>query len=504
MVNLRIRIAVFFLLLGLLYAIAIHISPVYQKVEGARRQERSTRSNRPNILLVLADDLDQKLGTMQYTPNIQVLLHDQGLTFDDFLVTNALCGPSRATILRGQYTKSHKVYTNRSRYGGFGRMYELGIEKSTIATWLQNSGYRTGYFGKYLNGYPDEDRFKAPKTYVPDGWSEWYSPVEGAGYVSFGYDMNENGKLTHYGSNPADYITDVIARKAEAFIHRAKKNQKPFFMHVATYAPHRPATPAPRHSSLFLDVMTPVTPSFNEADVSDKPADIQRLALFSGAQIESQNNAYRIRLQSMQAVDEMVARLVHALTESGQLGNTYIFFSSDNGYHIGQHRLPSGKDTAYEEDIRVPMIVRGPGVPAGTTVRDYLVANIDLASTFAELAGVTVPDFVEGRSLVPFLKSNPPSRQSWRKAFLLEHYGNTTRDPVPIYLGLRTTRLKYVEYRTGERELYDLLVDPDELNNQIETADPTMVTKLSVWLNRLHSCAGENCRRIETTAAQPP
>jgi N-acetylglucosamine-6-sulfatase len=219
--------------------------------------------------------------------------------------------------------------------------------------------------------------------------------------------MNENGKLVRYGSRADDYLTDVVARKSIDFIKRAAAEGQPFFIHLALYVPHSPATPAPRHAQLFPDAQLPRPPSFNEPDVSDKPSFIRNRPLLTERQIAQMQDLYRKRLQSLQAVDEMLASLIATLQATGQLEHTYIFFTSDNGFHMGEHRLNSGKQTAYEEDIRVLLIVRGPGVPAGR-VLEHLTGNIDLAPTFAELGRAAIPDFVDGRSLVPLLSSTPP------------------------------------------------------------------------------------------------
>src|SRR5262245_18399967 len=221
---------------------------------------------RPNLVLIVADDLDRNLGTTDAMPNLHRTLVQQGLTVNDFFVTNALCAPSRATLLRGQYTHSHLVGCNGPPSCGFAPFFQLGHEASTLATWLQGSGYRTGLVGKYLNGFPEG----ASRTHRPPGWSEFVSPVDDEAYKGFGYRMNENGRIVTYRSRTQDYLTDVLARKAEDFLRRP--GDTPFFLYLTPYAPHHPATPAPRHDRLFAGAQVPRTPSFNEDDVSDKPA----------------------------------------------------------------------------------------------------------------------------------------------------------------------------------------------------------------------------------------
>jgi arylsulfatase A-like enzyme len=431
-------------------------------------------------------------------PNLQRLLVQQGLTVSDFFVTNALCGPSRATLLRGQYTHSHEVGSNESEAGAFEKFLRMGHEASTLATWLQGAGYRTMLLGKYLNGYPEG----GSRTHVPPGWNDFVSPIDDEAYKGFNYRMNENGRIVGYRDRDRDYLTDVLWRKAEDLLRRS--TGAPFFLYLTPYAPHHPATPAPRHDRLFPSAQVPRTPSFNEADVSDKPAPRSELA---SSEIEDLDALYRARLRSMQAVDEMIGGLLRALEESGRMGDTYIFFTSDNGFHMGQHRLRPQKATPYEEDVRVPLIVRGPGIPGGETLSGYLSGNVDLAPTLAELAGVETPHFVDGRSLVPLLRGERPAPGTWRQAFLLEQYSDeglvapSPRSAQPVFVGIRTLRYKYVEYWTGVREIYDLASDPYELSNFGGKAPPDLVAPLSSLLRSLSTCVGAACRAAETFAA---
>lgn len=483
-------------------------------------------SNHPNIVFILTDDLD--VDGIKVMPKLKALMIDQGVSFSNFFLNVSLCCPSRTTTLRGQYAHNTQIYGNALPEGGFEKVYELGLEKSTVATWLQAAGYKTMLAGKYLNGYPRG----ADLTYIPPGWNEWYSASKGTAYGEFNYTLNENGKLVAYGSKPEDYGTDVYARKAIDFIQRTSKEGKPFFVYLATYAPHAPSTPAPRHANLFPDAQAPRTPNFNEADVSDKPAYTRNRPLLTEREIASIDAQERKRLQSLQAVDEAIAHIIDTLKATGQLDNTYIFFGSDNGFHLGNHRLTTGKQAPYEEDIRVPMIVRGPGVPAGQTV-DHLTGNIDYAPTWAEIAGAQVPDFVDGRSLLPLLRSNPPPISQWRQEYLLQHgmptiaqnqkrgtpQPSTTTDsgllepPDPAdsqtqtvrgakgitpFVGIRTKDYAYVEYVTGETELYDLKNDPYQINNMISKASPDLLKELAARLAQLKKCAGTACRSEES------
>ncbi|MCC7020347.1 MAG: sulfatase-like hydrolase/transferase [Ardenticatenales bacterium] len=541
----------------------------------------------PNIVLILADDLDTDLGTMarDYTPNIHRLIADQGATLADYYVTDSLCCPSRTTYLRGQYTHNHGVYTNGGATGGYERMVPLGLESSTLATWLQAAGYRTALIGKYINGYPLE----GDDTHVPAGWSEWFSPSAGNPYGSYNYTLNENGTLVRYGRTPADHITDVLADKADAFLAAAPAPaEAPFFAFITPYAPHAPADPAPRHAALLPDLQAPRGGSYDEADVSDKPAALAARPPLTSRQMTAGDEIYRKRVLSMMAVDEMVARLIATLEASGQLANTYVIFTSDNGFHIGQHRLPQGKQTAYEEDIHVPFYIRGPGITPGTVVENVLAGNVDIAPTLAELGGAAVPDFVDGRSLAPYLNGTPgdiAAAGPWRQAFLVEQYpfenergveatavadrdGDARHDrgglleppdgdespdgrngvpshrpsilplpqtwgrgsggeglgpdgeglgpappagllapsttsadpPTATYIALRTARHTYIEHSTGERELYDNVADPNQLDNLPDSDEGAWQPALSMHLRQLHTCAGATCRAIEAYA----
>jgi N-acetylglucosamine-6-sulfatase len=308
---------------------------------------------------------------LQFMPKVKKLLIEEGTTLSNYFVTSSVCCPSRSSILRGQYVHNHGVESNRA---GFRRFYQLGNEHSTIATWLKAAGYLTGYMGKYLNGYPDG----SGKTHVPPGWDEWHGAVGDAGYKQFDYRLNENGTIVKYGHSDADYLTDVIARKTVAFIYQAVEQKKPFFLHLAPFAPHEPSTPAPRHRALFRDAMAPRTASFNEKDVTSKPAYIRALPRLNQKQIEQMNQLYRKRLQSLQAVDDLVEGIIEVLQQTGELHRTYIVFTSDNGYHLGniaccrENKPPMRKTSTspwLSEDRTLPRIAPCPIWPLKLTWR---------------------------------------------------------------------------------------------------------------------------------------
>lgn len=479
-------------------------------------------SPKPNIILVLTDDQDVRLHSMDFMPQVQTHLVSAGMTFDNFYVPLPLCCPSRVTLLRGQYAHNHDVLGNLPPIGGFQKAYAAGVENATLATALRLHGYRTALIGKYLNGYPLPEN----PTYIPPGWDEWFSPINDAAYNSYGYTVNDDGVLRYYGNRPVDYITDVLAHEAISFIEDTVSTQPgtPFFLELAFYAPHAPANPAQRHAELFPGVQAPRTPAFNEADISDKPAWIQSLPPLTAAEIASIDTLYRQKIRSLQAVDEAVARLMQTLAQTGQLDNTYIIYTSDNGFHLGQHRLLPGKGRPYDEDIAVPFIVRGPGVTPGTT-QTALASMIDLAPTVADLAGAEMEVPVDGRSLVPLFGAAAPP-PAWRESLLLEAFpisiGQTSLqsdnlEPPdasdlqlgldnaerPPYSALRTAGYKYVEHSGGACELYDLTQDPHELDNVYADATPEFVAQVSALLATYKVCAGSGCRTIDSVSPPP-
>jgi len=435
---------------------------------------------RPNIILVLTDDLD--FASTQKMPELRSLLTEEGVSFENAFASQPLCCPARATILTGLYSHNHGVKENRPPDGGFEKFRNEGLEETTIAARLQQEGgYQTALFGKYLNGYTE-----AAPGHVPPGWDEWYGKL--IELKPYNYAVNHNGKVAEYGRGTENFYTDVLSGQVTDFVRRAAPDPRPFFMYVAPTTPHDPATPAERHKGAFADEEVPHPPSFNEEDVSDKPSWIQKTDRFSEEDVSKIDDYYRQRLESMLAVDEMVASLVEELEAAGELDNTYIFFNSDNGYLQGEHR-ENKKDRPYEESARVPLYVRGPGIPAGSKV-EKLALNTDLAPTFADLAGVGFP--ADGRSLKPLLRGEDPQ---WRSAVLLEGFvGNRAR----AYGAIRTEAYKYVEYANGERELYGLEADPYEMESLHESADPSLVEGLKTELAALRSCAGDGgCQEAE-------
>src|SRR4030095_10949925 len=307
------------------------------------------------------------------------------------------------------------------------------------------------------------------------------------------------------------YLTDVIAAKTMGFIEEAVEKKKPFFLHLAPFAPHEPSVPAPRHQALFAEATAPRTTSFNAKDVSSKPAYIRALPLLSQKGIAKMDQLYRRRLQSLQAVDEMIKKIIETLERTGELRHTYIVFASDNGFHLGQHRLLQGKQTPYDEDIRVPLIIRGPDVPARRSITQ-LAVETDLAATFADWASIVPPGFVDGRSLEPLLKKSLSPSLEWREGVLIEHSPGhepfmswfekrlflvKDKPRLTAYRAVRWSRYLFVQYQSGEREFYDLLHDPDELHNIVAKVDPIWIKRYSLWLDHFSNCKGPDCGNAE-------
>ncbi|HEX8714760.1 MAG TPA: sulfatase, partial [Solirubrobacteraceae bacterium] len=374
--------------------------------------------------------------------------------------------------------------------------HERGEERQTFAVALRRRGYRTALMGKYLNGYePGLSEAGSRRPGVPPGWSEW--DVAGNGYPEYGYRMNSDGHVRTYGYSARDYLTDVLARKGLRFISRAAAANKPFLLELATFAPHSPFTPAPRDASAFAGLRAPRSPAFNTVGANE-PAWLSRFVPLGRSRIAAIDRKFRKRAQAVQAVDRMIGEIEAELAAKGLARDTYIVFSSDNGLHMGEHRLEPGKLTAFDTDIKVPLIVTGPGVPAGRAV-DAMTENIDLCPSFEQLAGAPVPPSVDGHSLVALLHGRPAV--GWRREILVEHHGRVldAGDPdlptagagnPPSYEAIRTRDSLYVEYVTGEREYYDLRRDPFELDNIAGSLPPARLRRLHRVLAGIERCHG--------------
>jgi len=432
---------------------------------------------RPNIVLVVTDDLD--VPTALELPRLPDLMTNQGLSFTRAYAAQPLCGPSRASILTGRYSHNHGVIDNEPPQHGFVAFRRH--EAVSLAPWLKSAGYRTSLIGKYINSYA----WGTGTDYVPPGWDDWHghlAAIEDGRYVN--YWMNHNGQVVRYGSKPEEYSADVETKLALSFIRGSAGRPEPLFMLLVPQAPHVPARYHDRHGAEFRYAHAPRTPSFNLGNVADKPSWVRQIAPLTASDIAWADNLQRFRLRSMRAVEDQVEQVLTALADTGRLENTYVFFTSDNGLLMGQHRAVARKGNAYEESIGIPLIVRGPGVPAGRT--DAFALTIDLAPTLLELAGVPLPDTIDGRSLVPFLRGRPPA--SWRTDVLVENYGSGHS------YTLRTADFMYNHQDTEEFELYDMRKDPYQIKNTYSTADPALLQSLRLRLASLVACRGASCR----------
>ncbi len=438
-----------------------------------------------NIVVILADDM--RADDLRHLPKTRALIGAPGTTFANSIVSTPLCCPSRATFLTGQYAHNHGVLANLPPQGGYAAL----DHEDTLAVWLRREGYHTAHVGKYLNRYGID----SPPV-APPGWSRWFGLVDPAAYRMYGYKVSDDGDLVTYGSTPADYQTDVLARQAEEVI---RGQDGPLFLTVAPLAPHlessdetgrgAPPRPAPRHQGEFASAPLPGGPSLNEADVRDKPPHIRSLGRLNPAQLSKATAIHRGRLASLLALDDLVERVVQALEETGRLQSTTLIFTSDNGFFLGEHRLPDGKFYPYEEAVRVPLLIRGPLFPAGRTATQP-VSNIDLAPTIQDLTRVRAGRAMDGRSLLPLARDPAEGRD---RALLIEGFGRN-RNQVS-YAAVRTGRWLYVEYANRGRELYDLQADPRQL--QSRHAAPSLAgvrADLAARLAGLRGCAGESCR----------
>ena len=449
----------------------------------------------PNFVFILTDD--QTLEQMRVLPRTTALIGAPGATFENAFVSFPLCCPSRATFLTGQYAHNHRVLENYPPIGGF---QALNAEE-TLPVWLSRAGYYTGLIGKLMNGY------NTSPVGVPPGWSEWHGEKTENRY--YGYQLLEDGQLVTYGDpnenpvapkHPETYSTDVYTGKAVDFIERRAPEPQPYLLWLSYNAPHsgdpRPpnsvpdrcagnAKPAARHLDAFVNEPLPPAPAYNEADISEKPRSLQALAPLTDGDTQAIDDIYTCELASLLAVDQGVEKVMNALAATGELDNTYVVFASDNGFFHGEHRIIFGKNRFYEEATHIPLLMRGPGIPAGSTI-DELVGNVDFAPTVLAAAGATPGIPEDGRSLLPLIAR--PDRELGREILF----------DTNTYKGIRTQRYAYAEHFArkdrGEKELYDLKRDPYELDSV--HADPRyedVRRALHRELRRLRVCDGAEC-----------
>jgi arylsulfatase A-like enzyme len=444
---------------------------------------------KPNIIFILTDDYAANL--VDFMPNLKAM-QGEGVTFSQYYVSNSLCCPSRASIFTGMLPHNTGVQTNTRPNGGYEVFMEEGNAGESFCVALQQAGYKTAMMGKFMNGY-------LPRKHKPvTGWTDWF--VSGNGYRNFDYDINNNGQLQHFGNAPADYLTDVLSARTDSLIKAWKNN--PFFIEIATFTPHGPFIPAPRHQMLFNDAKAPRTPAFNKKADSTAPTWMRELKPLGNKQVDRIDNIFRNRLRCIMSIDEMLGNIRKVLNEAGISRRTYIFFSSDNGYHLGDYSMLQGKQTPFDIDIRVPLIAAGPHVAKGS-LQQAIVSNIDLAPTFAALAGVTLPGTADGKDIQHLLREKHTEKIDWRHFAIIEHrrVAYDSNDPdrqeaadgrLPSYTALRFQHLLYVEYETGEVSCYDVRKDPYELKNMAASLPAEKRKKLHSILLAAKACGGKN------------
>ncbi|HRB11716.1 MAG TPA: sulfatase [Vicinamibacteria bacterium] len=439
-----------------------------------------------NVVVIMTDD--QEAVSAREMPRMQSLIAAQGVTFQNAISTTPLCSPSRATVLSGRYAHSHNILSNQPPLGGYGKYRDSGMEGDSLPVWLKSAGYRTAYLGKYTNGYGPGWATKPP------GWDDWLAFTEPQAYVNFTF--NEDGR--DLKSPGGEYQTDYLTTRALEYLRRTEdKDDQPFFLMVAPYAPHNVSKYASRHAGMFSSAGAPRTPAFDEPDVNDKPRHIKRINRFTSAQVTNIDNEYRNSLRALQAVDEMIEKLVQALEAQGELDNTAIIFFSDNGLSTGAHRF-TDKTAPYAESLDIPLYIRVPGGPKGITI-PHLVANLDLPATIVDWARIPPPPAIEGRSLTPLFAATTPPVSAWRPDILVEYWDNTNPATtlMPTYQGVRVENgvesALYVQHDTREEEYYDFKADPYQMDSAVGS-HPAEVNRLNARMKTLAACRGSSCR----------
>eukprot|EP00730_Choanoeca_flexa_P009141 TRINITY_DN12596_c1_g1_i3.p1 TRINITY_DN12596_c1_g1~~TRINITY_DN12596_c1_g1_i3.p1 ORF type:complete len:523 (+),score=118.70 TRINITY_DN12596_c1_g1_i3:48-1571(+) len=487
---------------------------------------------KPNVLFVLTDDQDEILGSLSVMPRVNELLVKKGMKFSNAFANTPICCPSRAEITSGRLMHNTKVIDNSCG----GTAWQKGPETNNMAHFMNSQGnYSTYYSGKYLNNYGSPD--VGGTAHIPPGWTSWHALVGNSKY--YNYDVSEQGQKVHFGSDYAtDYYTDKLKNDSVAWLLHEWNQDTPFFMQIGTPAPHVPNTFAPQYAKDFDGQQSPRTPNWNLAPANatgpgGKHWMMRHFGPMDPDHIVDSDAVFADRWRVLQSVDVMVEELVTTLDKLGQLNNTYIIYSSDHGQHLGQFGMAFDKRQLYETDIRVPLIVRGPGIAPGST-SSAIATHVDLAATILDMGGIAKPDMMDGRSWLPVAQGQDPKQLNWRQDFLIEYggpkvdmselegvqgkndcgdgydcqgltmcggeHGTCPCDAVNnTYKCLRTLSATedsiYCEFDDSESfvEWYDIAQDPWEMNNLHETGDPAKKAALHARLHQYMLCSGDDC-----------
>ena len=391
------------------------------------------KDERPNFVIIVTDD--QRFDTMEYMPNSQQLIFDQGVTFTNGFITTPLCCPSRASILTGMYAHNHGVLDN-----------DIELKHATFIDIMHKEGYNTGLVGKYLNSWKGEAR--------PE-YDYWVSFFKGQTRY-YRPDLNINGEWFRFEDQ---YVTYVLGNYAVDFIRSAHTENKPFVLLFTPNAPHEPVTPANEDLHLLDDLPPHRPPSFNEDDISDKPEWLASSPPLTEEEIQVSDDFRKNQLLTLISLDRTIKRIMDELKSTGELDNTFVLFLSDNGKFWGEHRITS-KNGIYDEASRVPYAIRYPPLISSPYIdTENIVANIDIAPTILDLAGIPIPESMDGLSLVGLLSGST----DWREGILLEGW-----PPRGAYTVAHTKRYVYAETIGDKSEFYDLQIDPYQLENLID------------------------------------
>lgn len=375
------------------------------------RQQSNVREQRPpNIVLFLLDDLDAEFGSINFMPETLRLLGEAGVTFDNAYTTAPLCCPSRSSLLTGMYPHNTHIRSNSNNCAK--EEWQKEGETRTFGVYLQRRGYRTAYIGKYLNQYKS-DR-------VPPGWTHWVANTRNTVY--YNYTLVVNGRKKRHGDNyNQDYFTDIITNYTVNFLTDSLTGypDKPVALMLSFPAPHGRQVAAPQFQNLFQNVTSHRIPNWNYSPNPDKQPMLRNVPAMDVNQQAFTDWLHMKRLQTLPSVDNAVKKVVETLEQYGQLDNTYLALTSDHGYHLGQFGMVEGKSNPYEFDIKIPFLMRGPGIPAGVRKSD-IVLNIDVAPTFLDIAGMPIPASMDGLSINQLFEQSNSNADEWRQSFVVE------------------------------------------------------------------------------------